>query len=146
MEAACDARAIWSSATPPLRTITGGLMDGEAQIDIAAGMKIDRFKVARMTASVCERRVTPRSSARPALPVSPFFGAQRGRELRLLLLYTRLERDHIRGIVADGNIRPSTRLMSVQGRSAMRSTRLKVFQEHDYPESRWRGGRCTARD
>jgi DNA-directed RNA polymerase specialized sigma24 family protein len=48
MEAACDACAIWSSATPPLRIVIGGLMDGEAQADIAAEMGIDRFKVARM--------------------------------------------------------------------------------------------------
>lgn len=48
MEAACDARVIWSRATPPMRVIIGGLMDGKAQIDVATEMKIDRFKVARM--------------------------------------------------------------------------------------------------
>ena len=48
MEAACDARMIWLSASPPLRMIIGGLMDGESQGDIASEMKIDRFKVARM--------------------------------------------------------------------------------------------------
>jgi DNA-directed RNA polymerase specialized sigma24 family protein len=48
MEAAYDARAIWSSAPAPLRLIMGGLMDGQTQVDIAAEMKIDRFKVMRM--------------------------------------------------------------------------------------------------
>lgn len=48
MEAACDAHAIWSSAPPPLRLVMGGLMDGQTQVDIAAEMKIDRFKVMRM--------------------------------------------------------------------------------------------------
>lgn len=48
IEAACDARVIWSRATPPLRVIMGGLMDGKAQIDIAAEMNMDRFKVGRM--------------------------------------------------------------------------------------------------
>jgi DNA-directed RNA polymerase specialized sigma24 family protein len=49
IEAACDARVIWSSSSPPLRMIIGGLMDGQNQVDIASEMKIDRFKVARMT-------------------------------------------------------------------------------------------------
>jgi DNA-directed RNA polymerase specialized sigma24 family protein len=48
MEAACDAHAIWSSAPAPLRLIMGGLADGQTQVDIAAEMKIDRFKVMRM--------------------------------------------------------------------------------------------------
>jgi hypothetical protein len=48
MEAACDAHAIWSSAPAPLRLIIGGLVDGQSQVDIAAEMKIDRFKVRRM--------------------------------------------------------------------------------------------------
>ena len=42
IEAACDARVIWSSSTPPLRMIIGGLMDGQNQVDIAAEMKTDR--------------------------------------------------------------------------------------------------------
>jgi len=48
MEAACDARVVWSSAKRPVRLIIGGLMDGKSQIDIASEMKIDRFKVARV--------------------------------------------------------------------------------------------------
>jgi hypothetical protein len=48
IEAACDARAIWSSMTPPLRVIIGGLMDGQTKIDIASDLNLDRFKVARM--------------------------------------------------------------------------------------------------
>jgi hypothetical protein len=48
MEAACDAHTISSSVPPPMRLIIGGLMDGQAQADIAAEMNIDRFKVARM--------------------------------------------------------------------------------------------------
>lgn len=54
MEAACDARAIWSSAPPQLRLIIGGLMDGKAQIEIASEMNMDRFKVARMVKSLRE--------------------------------------------------------------------------------------------
>ncbi|MGE0677735.1 sigma factor [Pseudolabrys sp.] len=52
MEAACDARVIWSRATPPVRVIIGGLMDGKAQIDIASEMNMDRFKVARMVTTL----------------------------------------------------------------------------------------------
>jgi DNA-directed RNA polymerase specialized sigma24 family protein len=48
MEAACDAHVVWSRATPPLRLVIGGLMDGSSQIEIAAEMRTDRFKVARM--------------------------------------------------------------------------------------------------
>jgi RNA polymerase sigma-70 factor, ECF subfamily len=48
MEDACDAHVIWSSATPTVRVIIGGLIDGKAQVDIASEMNIDRFKVARM--------------------------------------------------------------------------------------------------
>jgi RNA polymerase sigma-70 factor (ECF subfamily) len=52
MEAACDAHTIWSSASPPLRMIIGGLMDGSSQMEIAAAMRTDRFKVARMIKSL----------------------------------------------------------------------------------------------
>jgi RNA polymerase sigma-70 factor (ECF subfamily) len=48
MEAACDAHVIWSRATPSVRLIIGGLIDGKSQIDMASEMKSDRFKVARM--------------------------------------------------------------------------------------------------
>jgi hypothetical protein len=48
VEAACDAHVIWSRAEPPMRLIIGGLLDGEKLVDIAAAMKVDRFKVARM--------------------------------------------------------------------------------------------------
>jgi RNA polymerase sigma-70 factor, ECF subfamily len=52
MEAACDAHMVWSRATPPLRLIIGGLMDGSGQIEIAAEIRTDRFKVARMIKSL----------------------------------------------------------------------------------------------
>lgn len=52
MEAACDARAIWSWATPPMRMVIGGLMEGKAQVDIASKMNIDRFKVGRLIKSL----------------------------------------------------------------------------------------------
>lgn len=45
-------RAIWSWASPPLRMIIGGLMDGSSQIEIAAEMRTDRFKVARRIKSL----------------------------------------------------------------------------------------------
>jgi hypothetical protein len=48
MEAVCDAHAIWLRATPPMRLIIGGLMDGETQSEIAEGVGMDRFRVARM--------------------------------------------------------------------------------------------------
>jgi hypothetical protein len=48
MEAACDAHVIWSRATPPVRVIIGGLMEGKGQTDIASEIMIDRFKVARL--------------------------------------------------------------------------------------------------
>lgn len=48
IEAACDVRAIWNWAPPPLRVVMGGLWEGKAQVDIAAAMNLDRFKVARM--------------------------------------------------------------------------------------------------
>jgi hypothetical protein len=56
MEAACDANAIWSRATPPMRVMIGGLMDGKPQVDIALEMKLDRFKVARMIEGVASVR------------------------------------------------------------------------------------------
>lgn len=52
MEAACDAHAVWSRATPSVRLVIGGLMDGKSQISTAAEMGIDRFKVARMIKSL----------------------------------------------------------------------------------------------
>jgi RNA polymerase sigma-70 factor (ECF subfamily) len=48
VEAACDAHVIWSRATPPLRAVIGGLLDGKSQLDIASELAVDRFKVARM--------------------------------------------------------------------------------------------------
>jgi RNA polymerase sigma-70 factor (ECF subfamily) len=51
MEAACDAHVVWSRATPPLRLIIAGLMNGNSHIEIAAEMRTDRFKVARMIKS-----------------------------------------------------------------------------------------------
>ncbi len=48
IEAACDAHAIWSHATPPMRLIIGGLMEGKTQSEIASGIGMDRFRVARM--------------------------------------------------------------------------------------------------
>jgi DNA-directed RNA polymerase specialized sigma24 family protein len=52
MEAACDAHVVWSRATPSVRLVIGGLMDGKRQTEIAAEMKTDRFKVARMIKSL----------------------------------------------------------------------------------------------
>lgn len=52
MEAACDARLIWSRATPPMRLIIGGLMDGKKQGEIAADIGMNRFQVARMVAGL----------------------------------------------------------------------------------------------
>jgi RNA polymerase sigma-70 factor, ECF subfamily len=52
MEAACDAHMVWSRATPPVRLIIGGLMDGSSQLEIAAELRTDRFKVARMIKSL----------------------------------------------------------------------------------------------
>lgn len=52
MEAACDARLIWSRATPPMRLIIGGLMDGKKQGEIAAEIGMNRFQVARMVAGL----------------------------------------------------------------------------------------------
>jgi RNA polymerase sigma-70 factor (ECF subfamily) len=54
IEAACDARLMWAWATPPLRVILGGLLEGKAQVDIAAEMNLDRFKVARMIKTLHE--------------------------------------------------------------------------------------------
>lgn len=48
MEAACDAHAIWSRSTPPMRLIIGGLLHGKTQVEIAAETKMDRFRVGRM--------------------------------------------------------------------------------------------------
>lgn len=48
MEAASDARKIWSSSPPALRVIIGGLIDGHTQADIASELNVDRFKLGRM--------------------------------------------------------------------------------------------------
>lgn len=48
IEAACDARVIWFRATPSVRLVIGGLMNGNSQIEIAAETRTDRFKVARI--------------------------------------------------------------------------------------------------
>lgn len=48
IEAACDARLIWNWATPPLRVIMGGFLEGKAKSEIASSMNLDRFKVDRM--------------------------------------------------------------------------------------------------
>jgi RNA polymerase sigma-70 factor (ECF subfamily) len=58
MEAACDARTIWSSASPQLRVILGGLMEGRTQLEIATEMKTDRFKVARMIKTLVNELVS----------------------------------------------------------------------------------------
>src|SRR5262249_59539333 len=54
MEAACDVRGIWSWATPALRAIMGGLLEGKAKGEIASEMNLDRFKVARMIKTLQE--------------------------------------------------------------------------------------------
>lgn len=54
MEASCDTRVIWAWATPPMRVVIGGLMDGKTQVDIASGMNMDRFKVSRMIKTLRE--------------------------------------------------------------------------------------------
>lgn len=54
MEAACDARAIWARATPCMRLVIGGLIDGKTQVEIASGMSMDRFKVSRMIKTLRE--------------------------------------------------------------------------------------------
>jgi hypothetical protein len=58
MEAACDARLIWSRATPPMRLIIGGLMDGKKQGEIATETGMNRFQVARMVAGL-QRQFAP---------------------------------------------------------------------------------------
>jgi hypothetical protein len=55
MEAACDAHVIWSWATPSVRVIIGGLVEGKAQVDIASEMNLDRFKVGRMIKTMQHR-------------------------------------------------------------------------------------------
>lgn len=52
MEAACDARAIWARATPPMKLILGGLLEGKKQSEIAAQVGMDRFRVIRMIAGL----------------------------------------------------------------------------------------------
>ncbi len=52
IEAACDAHAILMRATPPMRLIVGGLMDGKTQLEIGGELKMDRFRVARRIAGL----------------------------------------------------------------------------------------------
>lgn len=52
MEASCDARGLFARASAPLQMLMGGLANGDAQAEIAADLKTDRFKVARMIRSV----------------------------------------------------------------------------------------------
>jgi DNA-directed RNA polymerase specialized sigma24 family protein len=52
IEAACDARALYSRAGAPMRLLISGLMDGKTQIEIADDLATDRFKVARMIKSL----------------------------------------------------------------------------------------------
>lgn len=52
MEAACDAHLVWSRATSAGRLLIGGLTDGKRQAEIAAEMRTDRYRVARMIKSL----------------------------------------------------------------------------------------------
>ncbi|WP_448040526.1 RNA polymerase sigma factor [Bradyrhizobium liaoningense] len=54
IEAASDARIIYTRATRQLRLVIGGLFDGKSQTDIAAEMWLDRIKVVRMIKSLKE--------------------------------------------------------------------------------------------
>jgi RNA polymerase sigma-70 factor (ECF subfamily) len=52
IEAACDAHAIWNRATPRMKLILGGLVEGKTQNEIAAETGMDRFRVIRMIAGL----------------------------------------------------------------------------------------------
>jgi RNA polymerase sigma-70 factor, ECF subfamily len=52
IEAACDARALYTRASAQLRVVIGGLVDGKSQVELAAEMQIDRTKVMRMIKSL----------------------------------------------------------------------------------------------
>jgi RNA polymerase sigma-70 factor, ECF subfamily len=52
IEAACDAHVIWERATPPMKLILGGLLEGKTQNEIATEAGMDRFRVIRMIAGL----------------------------------------------------------------------------------------------
>lgn len=52
IEAACDAHMIWDRATPPMKVILGGMIEGRTQNEVAADTGMDRFRVIRMIAGL----------------------------------------------------------------------------------------------
>jgi RNA polymerase sigma-70 factor (ECF subfamily) len=48
IEAMCDAHAMWERATPQMKLILGGLVEGKTQNEIATDTGMDRFRVIRM--------------------------------------------------------------------------------------------------
>jgi RNA polymerase sigma-70 factor (ECF subfamily) len=52
IEAVCEAHAILSRVTPPMRLIIGGLMEGKTQSEISYDTSFDRFRVIRMIAGL----------------------------------------------------------------------------------------------